>query len=454
MQPIISLRKNAGMSCTQAACLVSLLLSSPTAFSAAPPPPSNGTSQPRAERFATSNRIDLVQQLWTVPVAGSPRISGLSCPVNRLPSLSLAGEIILVQDARGIRALNLQTGRSAWPDGEHDSGFLLQTDPRFEFPDRERPSFCLSGVVHGKFWTGCFIRRLVTLNLSAEGRVEWSRTPEDFQIESDGKIDFVSGPIEIPGGLAIALRESQLEEKKPRGWLVSVDPQGRTRWKTVTPPLPLATGHAVTGHVTTGQNVRDAITVSGNRIYWNQSGQRFLSLKADTGEILWQVALNQAQLERGSKCDGIAIFAESNMLIGASGKNVCAFHPADGSLLWQQRLVAPIESIPGIRQGIVVVSGECLTGLEASTGRISWQAGGTNDAGRGLGTGWILGDHILWPTRQELWTISLWNGRVLQRDALQQFTQAGGGHVLLRDQTLLIASPQQLSALQVLLRAE
>jgi len=432
------------MSCTQTACLVSLILFSPASSVAQNVRPLTEFSSSQVEYVKTTGRIDLVQQRWTVPVAGRSPISKWSCPVDGWPSLSLAGEIVLVQDAQGIRALNLQTGRSAWPAGEHDSGFLLQTDPRFEFPDREGSSSCLDGVVHGKFWTGTFAGRLVTLNLLAEGRLEWSRTPEDFQVESDRKVDFAGGPIEIPGGLAISLRESQLEEKRPRGWLVGIDLHGHTRWRAIVPPLPLANRH----------DACDAITAFGNHIYWNRSGQQFLSLEADTGVIAWQAELKNLQYERGTTHECNAIFAESKILIGTSGQIVRAFNPADGSLLWQQHLDSPVDSISGVHQGIVVIPGEHLTGLEASTGRILWQAGGTNDAGRGLGKGLILADHVLWPTRQELWTISLQSGQVLQRDALPQITKAGGGNLLLRDQTLLIAAPQQLTAFQVLLKTK
>ena len=81
----------------------------------------------------------------------------------------------------------------------------------------------------------------------------------------------------------------------------------------------------------------------------------------------------------------------------------------------------------GAKDGVLVVSGERLVGLDLFSGRELWSAGFEDPPGHGAGRGLIAGRFAYWPTREELLVVDLATGATVRRVRLESVYGFGGG---------------------------
>jgi outer membrane protein assembly factor BamB len=88
----------------------------------------------------------------------------------------------------------------------------------------------------------------------------------------------------------------------------------------------------------------------------------------------------------------------------------------------------------GVKDGILVVSGEKLWGLNLASGEVVWHVGFTDPASFGFGRGILAGNVVYWPTREDIYVVDQTTGRLRRRiPLLARYVESGGNLVLAGD---------------------
>ncbi|SFJ01255.1 outer membrane protein assembly factor BamB family protein [Planctomicrobium piriforme] len=373
----------------------------------------------------------LVRQLWSTPVAASESES--SSPVRPL----VCGNVVIVNEASGIRALQLQTGRPEWPVDDADPGALLSAD------GTPKPIQLDTGVCIDSHWIGLVAgdvvgtqldqTRLVCLDLAAEGRLAWQRRARQFW--NTDRAEFAGKPVEVGNLLFATLRSSGSTEVR----IAAVDVQGTLKWIAEWPD-------AATTRSDHSQIVLTA-SPDGSLLFACTSTGRVSAWDVASGRLLWAAP---GADEISSPSDGsLALLANESSLLILTGRLLAAILTQTGKTQWKCELPSPAKSLLGVADNRVIVSGTYLTAVDLTTGLRLWEIRPVVSGAQGAGTGLLNGQTIVWPTREELWTVDATTGTVLNRQFLKALTGVRGGTLTTAGQILLISEPDRLTAFAI-----
>ena len=391
-------------------------------------------------------RIDFVRRLWSVPSAQS--ISSQRSPL-------IHEGLVLLSDRRGVRALSLETGQSAWPTDLEDEGYLIEnrlasTNPP---PQGGLESFCWGGVLVEDLWIGgigprwelssphdlnLVSSRLAACELQAEGRLRWIFDSASDELQDRGVTGNISGDPATDGEFVyVPLRSSPPDLGVALACLRVSD--GKLVWFS-------RLGSLIESFPGDRGFPGDELHVDRDRVLWNVDGKCALGVRKVDGRLLWATSLPRAPTPARGRPTGS--LADRGRLWTLSDQGVLACDTASGQRIWFRELPTTLTQILGASDGMLVVAGDNLWGLDTETGEVRWRTGRPGSVGRGSGRGLLLGRSVFWPTQNELWTVDAWTGEILQRDS---FALAGvrGGAVTLFGSRLLISEPDRVSAFEI-----
>lgn len=227
--------------------------------------------------------------------------------------------------------------------------------------------------------------------------------------------------------------------------------------------------------VTAGRSQMDEIThnlltLDRGTLYFNTNLGAVAALNADDGQVQWIARYPRSmggELNRTAKhvyrdltpC----VLDKGRLYVApADSERLFAFSTATGDLLWASAAGCPEDAVHvlGVLHGTVVASGDRLWGFDAATGRVRavWP---DNASPTGFGRGVLMGDEVVWPTRQELYRFRLeqrvardpetaaerpmywWQNTHIDKLFNQE---ASGGNLVVAKDHLLIATSDMLYA--------
>jgi outer membrane protein assembly factor BamB len=409
-------------------------------------------------------RVSLLSREWSVPLFENEHSETFRIP-SRTTSASrpvVWKDVVLIQDASGVRALDLASGTSAWPAGENDPGLLIpdSTVATVPLPPArvQIETASRGGTVDLDWWLGRLgpnwispgeipdgapESRIVALDLDAEGLLQWTRSVREFPSEAiRGQQIFSGEPLsDGEGCVYVPIRDRQPGDVLS---LACLDASfGEPRWITRIGSVQADAGERpIAGS--------DRLKIEGDRLLWNIDGLGVLGLDRSDGSWDWLTAL-PASSRRSTAGPVNDLHAEPDQVVALSPGRATALDPTTGAIDWSTELATAPHRILGVVDDVLILSGRDLWGLNRFSGAVLWRRGGEALPRSGQGRGLLLGRSILWPTKEELWTVDAFTGQLRQRDFLKQLSQIEGGHLTLADAHLLITGPERVTSFRILL---
>lgn len=387
-------------------------------------------------------------RLWSSTIQATPEQPAHITPV---------GKQVLIHDLQGTRALQLNTGRPAWPVDAADHGEIWKYPQENLLESSVAPlvnPVVPNGMLAGDWWVGRtgmgrphsarllpqeLQSRLSVLNLSAEGRLEWSLVP-DALLSSQGVEATRSHNTSFAGPPLVATDSTiprvyiPLREQGP-GWtlrLAAVDLQsGQPLWVSTI-------GANRHGELWEPRDFHDALVRLSGVVYWSIDGLAIACVEERTGEVLWLVGSDQEMLvQAGDRAQESSLLIDQNRVLMSTPRGVMAVDAFTGERLWNVSLSAGSQGagsqeagpqqLLGISDGICVAIGATgeLFGIETRTGRLVWShlsESPLNSQARQRPAGQLLGGSLLWCTGDELWLVETRSGKLQQREFLSELT--------------------------------
>jgi outer membrane protein assembly factor BamB len=397
--------------------------------------------------------LDLLSRLWSVPLF--PDDESFPAPRSRLATVvpSVAGEVVFINDAQGVRGIDLRSGRSAWPIGDDDTGFLIAPN---DLPttgsasaNRDIPA-CWGGLIAEGRWFGGIVGAksprlpprpdmLVCLELAAQGRLEWFR-----QVSRERG----ANPASSISGRPVASADSMqiyfpLSHPNGESSVLCLSPRGEVLWQSEPSKESFRTNASSFG---------TTLVQSAGKVFLNDRDQRVVAFGGGTGKTDWERTFPVQAGHVRTRAGSHSLAISEDRVIAQTNHGLTALDCETGRPVWINEGNRIEGSLLGVREGIAVVAGDWLWGMDARTGKIVWQTGFNRDGLRTAGQGLFLQGTVLWPTEHELWTVDTATGRVRQRLSLASRAGTGGGNLAISDQTLLIAEPARLTAYNIRIR--
>jgi outer membrane protein assembly factor BamB len=188
-------------------------------------------------------------------------------------------------------------------------------------------------------------------------------------------------------------------------------------------------------------------------LYWATDFGTVVAIDVHDGRIRWVVtypAIERPAIDRSDESavgllpplvDEGVVYVKPN-----DANELLAIDAGTGFVYWRRRPPGQIVHLLGVTASKLLVSGSQLWALDVETGRTNWRFGFDDAAGFGYGRGVVIGDRILWPTREELFSVDVDRGTPMRRVPLRDSLGISGGHLLVSDRHLLICGPDHLTA--------
>lgn len=389
-----------------------------------------------AAAFSRPVPIELRRVLWSVPITGSS------------VSVATCDELLILNDCDGIRALNLRTGRSAWPLPRADAGWLIKKSmPQVEancslnLSGAEISNRCERwiGLVPGPvFGTTLIPFQLVALDLKSQGRLEWVNSAETLMAESDW--NFCSPPVSYQGG-TVAL----LSHHKHGVVAVEVDERGKPGWNHRFVHLAADDFRRAGQHPLNDEGVQ--IHSSGDSLFVVTRTKviELVTTKEGRTEKLFEVA-KEDSAATDEVLDSLVTATHIHRL---SGSHWTSWEKQTARLTVERKLSERVDHIPGAVSEMVILTGKDVVAINATTGEIAWRLTPVPPVMQGVGRSALDRNSLLWPTSQELWQVDTSTGELLHQTPLKAFSGIDGGNLSLRGSMLLIESSERLWAMEL-----
>ncbi|MEZ6064968.1 MAG: PQQ-binding-like beta-propeller repeat protein [Planctomycetaceae bacterium] len=378
-------------------------------------------------------------------------------PPARLESIpAVNGAAVFVQDAHGIRAIDIALGRPLWPTGAPDDDGMIYRDPQPDDTELTRPvrgrRLYRPAIDGGRLIavTGphlgyaspreprAIFSSLTCLDVDRqEGKLLWSVTAETLLTQANWR--FSGSPIAADDRVFVPLRRS---EPTPMLGVACVDARdGRLLWNrevcTLLEDVP------PTIHVATADQLR----FGEGQVFISGDFGATASLGAERGQIDWITQdpplawFDAADREQPAAADHPGLLHRAAWYgVTHDDQTVQALDAITGAILWQTPLRGKLRQVVGVQGGVLVVAGDFVWGLDSDSGHPLWRFGYDDPAGAIHGQATIAGRHCLWCTREELFTIDLVTGLAVRRLPLRAGWGIDTGHLITAGDQLLLSS--------------
>lgn len=162
--------------------------------------------------------------------------------------------------------------------------------------------------------------------------------------------------------------------------------------------------------------------IAGGRIYAVDADSNATALSVSGGGKLWSVSLAPENV-RGDAMGGGVAFADGRLFATTGYGEVLALDPANGSVIWRQRVSGPVRGAPTVSGGRVyaVTLDNQLYALSADKGEVQWTHGGIQESADVLGSSSpaVSSSLVVAPySSGEVFGLRADNGRVAWQEAL------------------------------------
>jgi len=423
------------------------------------------------------HEIDLGAQLWRAKLKPPAVDSGLQLdyprslrgfpddrPHKQRVLLSfhpvVADDLILVNTQDQILAFDRHTGKPAW-NGKSEVIYREEADqfsahnlrinslgaPRFTMTVSGQRLYARMGspvTIYGNEMQ----RRggpgyLVCLDLRAEGRLIWKLFPQFTP--DDGKWAFEGSPVCDGEFIYVGVRHSDV---RPQSHVACYEAEsGKLRW------MRYLCAAETPGSGQKDESTSNLLTLEGRRLYVNTNLGAVVALDTRAGQIEWLTTYRTPQVgDLGQPSphfqrDLNPCIAYRGMLFVApsDSESIYAFDSTSGDLMWESPHAASALQLLGVGNGNLIASGDRLYWINVTTGKLlqRWPDG---PSPKGFGRGVLVGDQVVWPTREEIYLLSQKTGqleKVIQLAA--QHPGQFGGNMLVDADALYIAGSESLT---------
>lgn len=385
------------------------------------------------------HRYDLLSKRWQSPLSLTIR--------DAVADVQIWKDVVIVHDQAGVRALSRRTGNSAWPAGENDSGLIFETEANEsseislvtgQSTIQDGFFYMRTGVEHFADQQKLSITqlpRISALNLNAEGRLEWTVTPQDCLVDSLKQQATFSGPPVLLGeNLIVPMRSDS-----PRNLLLLVSlnmKTGQTVWEN----------DIASSFTSYHPEVVDQLAVDGDRIYWLIDGHVLSCIDSRTGNGLWFSAIDDTPtVHGGSEQKGGQLLIVDEAVICTARTGPTAFNKFTGEVLWSQPMEAAPRQLVGSCDDVVLLANPGLYGLDLYTGRLLWNHPLAARSHETYFT--LLGRSANFASSNSILTVDALTGSILQQNDNPLRQESEIRSVFLHDKTLFIQQNRALIAI-------
>lgn len=400
----------------------------------------NITAAPGLELSHQLHRITVNERqdgLWLAPPAS------IACS---------ARGILLINDMNGIRALDAQTGQPAWPvPAQEDRGFLYTNSTSFASASPVSTEMPFFGIVDEEDWYGGqdlvadansrFVgyRRLIAVDLTAEGRLRWISDTSSLEALDDDvswtTAVWASPPATDPAYVYAVLRSSG---DKARAAVATIDRLSGKIARLAELPDELLSPESI---------VDNELRILDDKILWLH-GPWLLCLPVQKEGIHWFRRLSRRDV-RGANPSLNRLAVIRGQPCVALEDSITQYDLNSGEILWAQENLSPLSGIVGDQDDLLVASGEHVWGIDLIDGAIRWRAGGDDIARTPHGPALLRHGSILWIHDDELWTLDVRTGRALQRLPAEQIGMRNVRELDVRGNLLRLATLRSLTTIEL-----
>ena len=371
----------------------------------------------------------------------------------------VAGDLILVNTQDQILGFDRRTGKPAW-NGKSEVIYREESDhfnpsarvyslgaPRYTMTVTGRRLYARMGspvTIYGNEMQ----RRggpgyLVCLDLGSEGRLVWKLFPQFTP--DDGKWAFEGSPVCDGDFIYVAVRHSDV---RPQSHVACYEAEtGKLRW------MRYLCAAETPGSGQKDESTCNLLTLDGRRLYVNTNLGAVVSLDTRDGQIEWLTKYRTPQVgDLGHpnphfQRDLNPCIAYRGMLFVApsDSESIYAFDATSGDLLWESPHAASAQQLLGVGNGNLIAAGDRVYWINATTGKLLQRWPDTPNP-KGFGRGALVGDQVVWPTREEIYLLSQKTGqmeKVIQLAALHPGQT--GGNLLVDAESMFIAGSESLT---------
>lgn len=442
-------------------------------------------------RNARSARVlDLpVAPAWRVPLKPARATGNLALRTHGLPA-EKAGEIVgrpsshhpivvndlvLVQDADGIRCLRLTTGRPAWGSAASGEIFGTTASPASRDLVPFDPSFASADVVERRF-TLSATRQTVVARVNSPQATNQAEAEATigFSLEDEGGIQF--GPIGTDDPrwhlLGTPLAEGdrcwvgmRLREGTEQDYVACFDTRsGQELWRT------RVCAADTIAHGAARESPHHLVTKHEDTIYFASHLGAVVAMAADDGDIRWLTTYPRIGPKRNNLLDEPwyaqrdltpCVYHDGLLIVApADSDRIFALHADTGVLIWESELARDANQILGVGDGDhLILSGRRLWWLDVWTGQPSDRVpvnpfpGGNLSGPNGKGRGVLSGGNVYWPTHDadgdQIFVFRQSTGWMERQPIDLRVRRAEAGNMVVTPTHLLLATPDELIAFEL-----
>jgi outer membrane protein assembly factor BamB len=367
------------------------------------------------------------------------------------------GDILLANTADQIFAWNLRTGNPAWPGGHNEGPAIypavidkppsipatpLIGAPRYTMTVYEGHLFARMGTpitARAQLEFRESDSHLVCLDLRhGEGKLIWKVDAAAI----DSSAAFEGSPLVVEGRAYVVARRGQPQMQTA---VIALDSgTGRRLWD-----------RTVSAAVANGQNdslmTHQLLTLGDDALFLSTGSGAIAALEIEDGSPRWIVTYGTLNDESGTASRSVTggppcLFAQDLVVAAPNDSaSMLALDARTGATVWRKELPGGVTHLLGSKDGVLIVAGRALWGLELTTGRVEWHVGFTDPGSFGYGRGVLAGDVIYWPTREEIFVVEQSTGSLRRRIPLLIRDGELGGNLLLAGQNLVVAEPRRIA---------
>lgn len=383
--------------------------------------------------------------------------------------------LVLVNDADSIFAVNLKTGKAAWPiEGIDDASIFPEIEPERFLPIEPVvgvPFYTMTvseGRLYARMGSPVTMKakrelrsdnRLVCLDLEhGQGKLIWSVKCDALNPDAKNGVKVVDGnfrlvtpdwafegsPIVDGDRLFVAIKKSQRDRQTN---VVCLNAEtGQVIWNR---QVCAALSNRDDAYNYMSHNL---LTYAHGTVFYATGMGAVAALSGDDGVIQWVTTFSTSpaqsifELSDQTKHSLTPCLYHKGQVFVATGdgNEFAAIDSFSGVVNWHRTMPQRILHLNGAADGRMFASGDSLWCFDTQTGRILWRHLVNNRADAGYGRGLVTRNSVLWPTRDEIVVFDQKTGQIQRRVALRNLHQETGGNLLIAGDSILIAQPDEL----------